>query len=171
MWNKLGPMADPTPATVKNKGAAERRAQKREEAVMSETRTHRRMEHKARRHQTERDDEGEEEEDMEGLMDAVARAISQAERNARTSQEAETAPCDARINVLGNDERKEAIIEDPGNYLQEATEQATGVDPRAKANRRRRSGKALAEEEEATTPDAVQQQQATPATIRYQGRT
>jgi len=40
-WSKMGPMADPSPATVKNKEAAERKKQRRVEAFMTTPRPQR----------------------------------------------------------------------------------------------------------------------------------
>jgi len=40
-WSKMGPMADPTPATVRNIGAVERKQQIRLEAFMATPRSHR----------------------------------------------------------------------------------------------------------------------------------
>ena len=40
-WSKTGPMADPTPATVRNIGAVERKQQIRLEAFMATPRSHR----------------------------------------------------------------------------------------------------------------------------------
>jgi hypothetical protein len=95
-WSKMGPMADPTPAIIRNRGAAERKKRRRVEAFMTTPRSRRQTEQTAQPQRTEQQDEREEEEDLEELREAVAQALSQAKRDAHASQAARAAPGDAR---------------------------------------------------------------------------
>ena len=81
-WSKMGPMADPAPATIINRGAAERKQRRRVEAFMATARTQRQTEQTTQPQQAEHPDEREEDEDHEELREAVAQALSQAERDA-----------------------------------------------------------------------------------------
>jgi hypothetical protein len=85
--DKLGALAEPTPSTVRNRGAAERKKIGGVQAFMgarpNTARDGAREEGRRRgegEEQQHREEDEDSEEDMEGLMDAVARAISQAER-------------------------------------------------------------------------------------------
>ena len=89
---KMGPLAELTPAVIRNRGAAERKKTRRVEAVVagrSETAAGGAREQDARRGEVDvqkQQGEGEaSEENMDVLMEAVAEAISQAEREAAAS--------------------------------------------------------------------------------------
>ena len=90
----MGPLAEPTPAVIRNKGAAERKARRRVKTVVTDHRSaqagaaeggdsQRRGEGIHRQRQQEEDEDSEE--DMDTMMEAVAEAISEAEREATTA--------------------------------------------------------------------------------------
>jgi len=90
---KMGPLAEPTPAVIRNRGAAERKKTRRMEAVVagrSETAAGGAGEEDARReegdvHQHQGEGEASEEH-MDVLMEAIAEATSHAERKAAAAQ-------------------------------------------------------------------------------------
>jgi hypothetical protein len=115
---KTGPLAEPTPAMIRNKGSAERTKARRVEAFVggrSETATGaareegmRREEGVAQQHLEEGDAS---EEDMYALMEAVAEAISQTEREAATAQAEATGEVPPRREAeaaLTREEEREA---------------------------------------------------------------
>ncbi len=71
-WDRLGPLAEPTPATARNKGAAERRKERRMEVFMTEPIADHNERHHDARGQPNRQNEHAEEENFEELMETVA---------------------------------------------------------------------------------------------------
>jgi hypothetical protein len=102
-WNRLGPMMEPTPAAVRNRGAAERKTRRRVEAYMATPENRRQSEATAQPQRSEQRDEEQREEDMDELMEAVAEALSQTERDAMASQAAREAAGEMRedASVMG----------------------------------------------------------------------
>ena len=91
----MGPLAEPTPAVIRNRGAAERKTRRRVETFVTNhrateddaagTEDGRRGEGNAQqqRQQEEGDDS---EDDMDAVLEAVAEVISQTEREAATAR-------------------------------------------------------------------------------------
>jgi hypothetical protein len=116
-WSRLGPMVDPTPATVRNRGAAERKTKRRVEAFTATPRTQRQTEHMAQPQRPEPKDETKEEEDLEELMEAVALALSQAERDEHASHAARAATGDAREDARMQDGQNGPLTRYAGTVL------------------------------------------------------
>jgi hypothetical protein len=90
---KMGPLAEPTPATIRNRGAATRMKMKRVEAFVAErgkTATSAAREEDTGREeggpQQQHEEKGATEEDMNALMEAIAEVISQTELEAAAAQ-------------------------------------------------------------------------------------
>jgi hypothetical protein len=92
---KMGPLAEPTPAVIRNRGAAERKTSRRAEIFVTKRKSteadatgaddRRRREGDA--HQQRQQEEGEDsEEEMDVVLEAIAEAISQAEREAAAAR-------------------------------------------------------------------------------------
>ena len=104
-FSRLGPLMEPTPATVKNRGAAERKTRRRVEAYMTAPENQGQTEVTAQPIGTEQRDEDQREEDMDELMEAVAKALSQAERDALESQAAREAAGERRDDANMREEQ------------------------------------------------------------------
>jgi hypothetical protein len=87
-------MMEPIPATIRNKGAAERKTRKRVEVVVTTPENRRQTEPTAQPQRSEQREEKQREEDLEELREAVARALSQAERDEQASHAAREAAGD-----------------------------------------------------------------------------
>ena len=84
-WERLGPMVEKTPAMARNRGAAERRRERRVEASMIQPEARQNGSHNGDQGQQDRHEEHAEEEDFDGLMETVAEAVRAAERDAEAS--------------------------------------------------------------------------------------
>ena len=163
-------MADPTPATVKNRGAAERKTKRRVEVSMTAAENQRHTEHTAQAQRTEYMEGAQKEEDEEELMQTVAEAFMQAERDEQVSHAAREAPGevrgDARL-MKGQLGIGDGIAD---NLLHKLLEQAMGKEHETPEGSRRRKGKAPTVEESMRTPVAARQRQAKPATTKYKAQ-
>jgi hypothetical protein len=91
-WEKMGPLADPTPANAKNRGAADRKSRRREERGRESGEVNGQQTQTDPRAQGEGINEGETDgSEMEGIREAVAEAIQEEEREyqQRTNREQE----------------------------------------------------------------------------------
>jgi len=88
-------------------------------------------------------------------MEAVAQALSQAERNKHASQAARETTGDVREDARMMRGQTGHIEGDAKILLNAVLEQATGIDPETPADNKRRKGKAPANEESTRTPEAV----------------
>ncbi len=111
----MGPLADPTLATVRNRGAAEKK-KGRVQATMETPRDRRQPEQASRQGQTEQQTEVEGDEDIDELMAAVAQALSEAERDAQTTQLDKTNTQDAEGNEGMPGEQQDTKINGPDFY-------------------------------------------------------
>ena len=96
-----------------------------------------------------------EEKDKEGLMEAVAHAMSQAERDKQASQAARVARGATREDAMMQDGQNGRLTGDARIFLQEDLVQAAGTNQETPEDSRRRKGKAPVDEEAARTPEAV----------------
>jgi hypothetical protein len=156
-WNKMGPMVEPTPATVKNRGSAERKPRRRVEASTTSPRNQRKTEPTAQPQRTKQREETQREEDVEELMEAVAEALSQAERDEHASQAAREATRGVREDARMMRGQTEIVNGDDENILHEVLVQATERDQETPEDNRKRKGKTPADEESARTLEAVKQ--------------
>ncbi len=103
-------------------------------------------------------------------MAGGAQALSQAERDAQTTQPEETATHDARGDAEMRSEQQEPARNGSGIFLQDQG-LALGEGLITQAERRSKAGKAPAVSGEMRTPEAAEQRHSTPATARYRGQT
>jgi hypothetical protein len=81
-WEKMGPLADPTPANAKNRGAAYRKRRRRDENGRDNEAVNERQTTEVPRAQEEGIIEGGTEDiEMDGIREAVAEAIYEEERD------------------------------------------------------------------------------------------
>ena len=159
---------EPTPATVKNRGAAKRKARGRVEAYMTTPENRRQTDPATRPHRAGQREEKQREDDLDELREAMEGAMNQAERDEQASQAAREDAGDVRevANIMGG-----RTVHDDGTaeiFLHEVLQATERNQETAEADKRRK-GKAPAGEEPMRTPDAATQRQTTPAMARYMG--
>jgi hypothetical protein len=84
-WGRLGPVMEPTPATIRNRGAAERKARGRVEAYMTTPENRSQTDPATQLQRAGQREEKQREDDQDELREAVAGSLSQAERDEQAS--------------------------------------------------------------------------------------
>jgi hypothetical protein len=119
-WNRLGPMVEPTRATARNMGAAERKTRRRVEASTTSPWNQRQTEPAAQTQRTEQMEETQGDEDLDELIEAVAEALSQVERDEQVSHAAREATGDMREDARMMRERSGYVGGDAENILHQS---------------------------------------------------